>query len=803
MVKSIHKIYSKKLHKLKEAWVLAVREVLVLLHKYAHLVFSRTFVMKALRTIKTGVKNTALFTMKATAMSLVGVIIFVPLFQAFEAHIINVTATPIQIDPPVLDLPGAGTPWYNPVGVFGLTAPINVKITDSDPDALYIYYTVQTGTTTPAAVPDPVCGGALGGLVSGSYSVNVSGDTVIKAIACDGNTASAHQSVINTKIYSGACQEQLAPELTSGMAVLAAGGSNSADNVLAGSNVSITGSAQSNHDIKASDSVVSRSISGNATASGNIDPGFSIGGSVATGAPATVLPDLNLAYWQNHARAGGSVSGNIIIPNSVSATISMGPSEIMGDVSIGTDNNVVLTGPLYIHGNLSIHANTVVSQGVAFANRNSIVVVDGTINIDTNVTFVNAGGSGAIILASTHPAISDSVAVIDVNSNSSAHDLGDVILYAQNGNVRLHSNNQVIGIYAAHGNDSAYPAVILDDNTLVKTRTLSRYIGCGEPFYAYSKVVINEFLPNPAGNDNAPKPAGEWVELYNGSSVDMDVNGWVLYDNNNANDLPITATSTNTGGTLIPSHGFLVVYRNGNANFDLNNSGADAVRLFNKPITAGGVLIDSHNYNYGSAIPDNKSFARMPDGTANWIDPEPTPGLPNDAFVVQMNDAPPIIFNNDDNASTTQASLAEATGSPDSLLNSSSTPEQVLPEILQGASAPDSTTTADTVSNGGGGSGGSDVSGTADQNISPSDATTTPDSNATSTVSSDPGTLPDNSTSTKPSDILSSDNSGATAPPLPDLSPPPPVTPPADNTDSSKQQDTITPPPDPAPAAGE
>jgi len=140
-------------------------------------------------------------------------------------------------------------------------------------------------------------------------------------------------------------------------------------------------------------------------------------------------------------------------------------------------------------------------------------------------------------------------------------------------------------------------------------------------------VVINEFLPNPSGNDNAPKPNGEWVELYNKGVSDVDVAGWVLYDENDNNELPITTNNTDTGSTIVSAGGFLVVYRNGDSDFALDNTGGDTVRLYDGAIGGDANLIDSHTYTINAL--EGKSFARIPDGSDNWVDPLPTPGEPN------------------------------------------------------------------------------------------------------------------------------------------------------------------------------
>jgi len=125
----------------------------------------------------------------------------------------------------------------------------------------------------------------------------------------------------------------------------------------------------------------------------------------------------------------------------------------------------------------------------------------------------------------------------------------------------------------------------------------------------------------PAGNN------GEWVELYNGSADSVNVDGWKLRD---ADGGEIIVNSTNSVGNLnIPSKGFLVVYRNGNLNFDLGNA-SDTLSLYK----ADNTFIDSHAYNMPAGVPENKSFARIPDGVNNWVDPEVTPGEPNNMFMV-------------------------------------------------------------------------------------------------------------------------------------------------------------------------
>ncbi|OGY45369.1 MAG: hypothetical protein A3A24_02245 [Candidatus Buchananbacteria bacterium RIFCSPLOWO2_01_FULL_46_12] len=172
----------------------------------------------------------------------------------------------------------------------------------------------------------------------------------------------------------------------------------------------------------------------------------------------------------------------------------------------------------------------------------------------------------------------------------------------------------------------------LVDAAYVAERIYSFYENneCGTDECLYGElddIVINEFLPNPTGSDSASKPNGEWVEIYNNGFWPIDLNHWMLYDENNSNELEIQDSNTNTGDTIISPAGFLVVYRNGDSDFSLNNTGGDQVRLYHRPINSAGILIDSYTYTVDA--PENKSFARIPDGTGEFVDPIPTPGQPN------------------------------------------------------------------------------------------------------------------------------------------------------------------------------
>jgi len=170
-----------------------------------------------------------------------------------------------------------------------------------------------------------------------------------------------------------------------------------------------------------------------------------------------------------------------------------------------------------------------------------------------------------------------------------------------------------------------------------------------------SPIVLNEFLPNPNGlvpnygfnfgEDDSLMPQGEWIELYNNGDVSYDLNSWYVWDasGDDLNKVLITSSNTYPASTIISAKSWLVVYMN---KMVLDNTG-DTVKLFDNYDN----LIDIYTYTIENnacdleptlgqendsteigicnTVPPNKSYARIPDGIGDWVDPVPTPGWSN------------------------------------------------------------------------------------------------------------------------------------------------------------------------------
>jgi len=136
-----------------------------------------------------------------------------------------------------------------------------------------------------------------------------------------------------------------------------------------------------------------------------------------------------------------------------------------------------------------------------------------------------------------------------------------------------------------------------------------------------TSIHLNEFLPAPHdvdwdGNGSADR-YDEWIELYNGADLAVDIGGWQLDDVPAGGSTPYVIPA----GTVISAHGHLLLFWR-QTRIVLNNSG-DVVRL----LYPGGDT--AQEYVYGNAAYD-RSFSRTVDGGSVWTDGyPPSPGRSN------------------------------------------------------------------------------------------------------------------------------------------------------------------------------
>ena len=152
-----------------------------------------------------------------------------------------------------------------------------------------------------------------------------------------------------------------------------------------------------------------------------------------------------------------------------------------------------------------------------------------------------------------------------------------------------------------------------------------------------AQVTINEFLSsnNLINQDPDYQEFSDWVELYNYSSAAVDLSDWQLSD-----DADTPEKWLFPAGTTIPSHGFLLVWADGqdtglHTNFKLS---ADGEKL----ILSNATGAQKDFFTFGPQL-QNVSQGRQNDGTGLWgYFSTPTPGASNTSSVFYENYTPTV-----------------------------------------------------------------------------------------------------------------------------------------------------------------
>jgi hypothetical protein len=151
--------------------------------------------------------------------------------------------------------------------------------------------------------------------------------------------------------------------------------------------------------------------------------------------------------------------------------------------------------------------------------------------------------------------------------------------------------------------------------------------GCGGQSGQPASMTINELMPANAltakDENGTPLP---WIELYNSSDGNQDLGGYSVTD-----DFTAPRKSVLPSGLVVPAHGYLVIWCDGNPGagkahvaVTLNRAGGDIGLA--RP---DGSFVD--RISYGAQAVD-LSAAREPDGAASWtIEWLASPGAANPA----------------------------------------------------------------------------------------------------------------------------------------------------------------------------
>ncbi len=139
----------------------------------------------------------------------------------------------------------------------------------------------------------------------------------------------------------------------------------------------------------------------------------------------------------------------------------------------------------------------------------------------------------------------------------------------------------------------------------------------------YSFLQISELLPNPMGDDDAEKPFGEWIEIYNSGAYPINLDSLYFKDSSDGK-LYISETTAFESNPVIEPDEHKIIFRNGDSDFSLNNNVYESITLYVKGNDDSENRIDSMSYSSSTEL---MSWSLVDE---EWQETLPTPNEENE-----------------------------------------------------------------------------------------------------------------------------------------------------------------------------
>lgn len=146
--------------------------------------------------------------------------------------------------------------------------------------------------------------------------------------------------------------------------------------------------------------------------------------------------------WKQAAQGAGIIAAGNYTPDA-NTTQTIGPGVITGNMILGNNTTIILTGTVYIQGHVDIQNGSSIQLSSTYGPSSGVLLADGWIEISNNGTFSGSGQANSYVLILSTSACdgtaggdcSSSDAAIDIHNNATG-----VIFYAANGLLYLHNN---------------------------------------------------------------------------------------------------------------------------------------------------------------------------------------------------------------------------------------------------------------------------------------------------------------------------------------------------------------------------
>ncbi len=218
--------------------------------------------------------------------------------------------------------------------------------------------------------------------------------------------------------------------------------------------------------------------------------GTSYPGSVDQATSSLPIGDNLIEEWKSQAASGTVITGPC--PYVISADVTLGATKINCDTTVtGSNTNVILTGPVWINGNLTLQkadfhvaaslgtksVQMIVDDPLSHATGSKISLTQATTFIDDD------GGNSYVLLLSRNNSAKNSGPVTAINLSQSAS--GKVLVYAAEGKINLSNSVNMKEV-------TGY-SIVLGNNTNVQYETgLANLLFSGGPGGSYIITAWSE-----------------------------------------------------------------------------------------------------------------------------------------------------------------------------------------------------------------------------------------------------------------------------------------------------------------------
>ncbi len=141
--------------------------------------------------------------------------------------------------------------------------------------------------------------------------------------------------------------------------------------------------------------------------------------------------------WKEDAQNGGVFTGTKTISGAVT---SLGPIKINGDLVVNGGAELILTGTVWVTGNVDLGTNSSVHLDPSYGGSSGVLVTDGRVAISNNAGFAGSGSPGSLFMVLTTSDCPASSSCGSQNAISVSNNGGAVVLNAQNGTIRFNNN---------------------------------------------------------------------------------------------------------------------------------------------------------------------------------------------------------------------------------------------------------------------------------------------------------------------------------------------------------------------------